>query len=371
MTENNLKINNKKTNKNGNIFLNPNKAREYLKKYSFLKEEDTVKFWKDKRLKNIITGEVFVMNPETLTFEYQQRQKFQKKLFKTQQLQELGQGKIALFLTITLAPSYHRTSKGKINFNFNEELIKKGYEALQKATQKINKRMCDRFKKTSYIRVAEPHDDLTPHFHILYWIEEENYDELEKIITKEIKRNIKNNEGLGYRFDIKKVIEEENSNVTAYIMKYLFKDLKSNNDSRYHDGYAKYFGFKNIFTSSQVPISTKYYNILKAGTKETKEDLRDLGYLNFGSFCLKNVQIEQKTKKVENSFLKSGRKISKKKETPNIIKNEVKNPKYLIENVIQKIINEENIKIIDDFILFDSNKEKIIKNRLFKIEILE
>ena len=361
------------------IYLKASNFKKSLVQYSFMLEKDRKKFAKNTQFKHKKTGTIVGLKEKNQTLEYLQNMKFQEYGFKTQQLQELNQGKMALFVTITLAPRFHSTINKKKNTSFNGDLIVEGYQILQKTFESIRKRVSDEFKKMSYIRVAEPHEDLTPHFHILYWVDEKDFEKLKEIITKEIKRNIKNNEGLGFQFDIEKVIEKENSNVTAYITKYLSKNTKSNNDLRYHDGYYRFFGI-TMFTSSQVPISSKYYRILRHGVKETKEDLRGLNYLNFGSFCLENVQVETTTLEVkalvdniekeeqiiidDNVFclveIQSKEEILSSKKYK--IQNEVKSPKYKIK-VDRKIIYYDDVKkVINSIKMYDENDISISQN---------
>jgi hypothetical protein len=147
-------------------------------------------------------------------------------------IQKQNNGKIGLLLTLVLPIPYHRYVN-EINYSYYSN-TKIGYEVLQKSSEDINIRIADRFKKTPHIRIAEPHYDLALLFHILYWIEEENYDELEKIITKEIKR-IQGLDKLGKQCDIKKIDNEDNTFAMKYMSKKIIDTRHLSDWYKFHD----------------------------------------------------------------------------------------------------------------------------------------
>lgn len=167
-----------------------------------------------------------------------------------------------LFMTLTLPSEYHRcktTKKGRLipNPKFNGMAPK---EAVKVLTKKFARLRQDRaLKELSkeqriYFRVNEPHQDGTPHTHILMFIPEERVQKV-KIAFRRLFDSIGND------------IQDDINNSTAYIMKYINKTLplsKRENLSE-KDKYLNAWYSKNRvvrFNSSRTLAPLNLYRLL-------------------------------------------------------------------------------------------------------------
>lgn len=132
-----------------------------------------------------------------------------------------------IFMTITLPSEYHpkKQKNGKLvdNPKYNGMEAK---EANQELTKRFAKLRHDRsIKELSndnrvYFRVTEPHEDGTPHLHVLMFVPSDSVDKIVMAFER-IFRSRKNERKAN---DIQ-TIETDIKNSTAYIMKYINKVL--------------------------------------------------------------------------------------------------------------------------------------------------
>jgi len=128
-----------------------------------------------------------------------------------------------LFMTLTLPSEFHRkkiTKKGALvkNTKFNGTRIKESVKVLTNMFSKLrHDRSLKELSKEEriYFRVNEPHQDGTPHTHILMFIPGDRIERVKKAYTR-IYDNRAN--------DIQVVTDEINNSV-AYVMKYINKTL--------------------------------------------------------------------------------------------------------------------------------------------------
>lgn len=130
-----------------------------------------------------------------------------------------------LFMTLTLPSKYHRLKMIKSGI-FRDNPKYEGFtpaEAKKELTKMFARLRQDRsLKELSkdervYFRITEPHEDGTPHTHILLLVPEERVGRVEEAYNRLFRQNAKVN-------DIQKVTSKID-NAVAYIMKYINKTL--------------------------------------------------------------------------------------------------------------------------------------------------
>ncbi|SMC29525.1 Bacteriophage replication gene A protein (GPA) [Andreprevotia lacus DSM 23236] len=125
-----------------------------------------------------------------------------------------------LFLTLTAPSKYHAHSR-KYNGASPRET--------QTYLCTVWQRMRARFKKAGLapfgVRVAEPHHDGTPHWHLLLWVPEEQQDDLLRIMREGALAEDGDEPGAKrHRFTVKRIDPRKGSAV-GYIAKYIAKNI--------------------------------------------------------------------------------------------------------------------------------------------------
>lgn len=141
-----------------------------------------------------------------------------------------------LFLTLTTPAKYHNSyKKGGFIGHWNGASPRDAQAYLTNVWAKIRAKLGRKEIRWFGVRVAEPHHDGTPHWHLLIWAKPEQVDAIEEIFTdyavQEDKHELINKEGMldpSARCDIQ-AIDPELGTATGYIAKYISKNI---------DGYA-------------------------------------------------------------------------------------------------------------------------------------
>lgn len=136
-----------------------------------------------------------------------------------------------IFLTITCPSRYHATiQSGHQNPKWDTSSPRQGQRYLCKTWAKAMSALNRRGLRPYGFRVAEPHHDATPHWHVLLFMPPEDRKEITSILREyfiaedraELGRNT------GARFKAKK-LDPKKGSATAYVAKYISKNI---------DGYA-------------------------------------------------------------------------------------------------------------------------------------
>lgn len=125
-----------------------------------------------------------------------------------------------LFITLTAPSKYHATSD-----KWNGCTPKETQAYLVSTWAKIRAEL--KRKEITYfgVRVAEPHHDATPHWHVLVFVMPEKSDQLTAIMNSYAMQIDGDEKGaLEYRFDAK-TIDPSKGSATGYIAKYLSKNI--------------------------------------------------------------------------------------------------------------------------------------------------
>ncbi|EBM1099302.1 replication endonuclease [Salmonella enterica] len=144
-----------------------------------------------------------------------------------------GAGFVCRFYTITAPSKYHaRLHYGPRNHKWNHATPKDTQQYLFTLWQQIRADLARDGIQVFGLRVAEPHHDGTPHWHMLLFVRPEQADALtstlETYATREDRDELNTKEGIKPRFEVKN-IDEEAGGAVAYIAKYISKNI---------DGYA-------------------------------------------------------------------------------------------------------------------------------------
>ncbi|WP_409309013.1 replication endonuclease [Pectobacterium sp. B1J-3] len=136
-----------------------------------------------------------------------------------------------VFLTITCPSRYHATiQSGHQNPKWDTSSPRQGQRYLCKTWAKAMSKLNRRGLRPYGFRVAEPHHDATPHWHVLLFMPPEDRKEITEILREyfiavdraELGRNT------GARFKAKR-LDPRKGSATAYVAKYISKNI---------DGYA-------------------------------------------------------------------------------------------------------------------------------------
>ncbi|HFW4795751.1 TPA: replication endonuclease [Salmonella enterica subsp. diarizonae serovar 60-67:z35:-] len=139
----------------------------------------------------------------------------------------------ALFFTITSPGKYHsRLHYGPRNHKWNQSSPKQTQDYLNTIWKRIRADLARDEIQVFGLRVAEPHHDGTPHWHMMLFVRPEQADALTNTLREyaisEDPEELNTSEGIKPRFDVKD-IDEEKGDAVAYIAKYISKNI---------DGYA-------------------------------------------------------------------------------------------------------------------------------------
>ncbi|WP_123377610.1 replication endonuclease [Aliarcobacter butzleri] len=251
---------------------------------------------------------------------------------------------VGIYLTLTTPSKFHKYSQTtqKANPNFdNTTSINQAYKMLNNSFREIYKnfRINRKFEKVEYSKVIEPHQNLTPHLHSVLFVKKIYVENMKNHIQNIIKKNELGQEKL-------EVVINDTSRCFSYLLKYLQKTTRVQNESDYHffNGWKKANKIR-IFTSSASILNKEIYRKINNVTKLSK-DLKDKNPLKN---VLENCYIKTKQTNYEINedydFVEVG--------TKKTIKGN-KNGRYLVN------IKKERIK-----------KENFIGNNFFNVLNLE
>lgn len=158
-------------------------------------------------------------------------------MVRTRGCEDIGNslGLQGLFLTLTTPAAYHNSyKKGGFIDHWNGSNPKQAQDYLNKVWQRIRAKLGREEIRWYGVRVAEPHHDGTPHWHLLIWVKPEDVDAVKEIFidyaTKKDRHELMKSGRFDYsaRCDVQE-IDPELGTATGYIAKYISKNI---------DGYA-------------------------------------------------------------------------------------------------------------------------------------
>lgn len=238
---------------------------------------------------------------------------------------------VAIYLTLTTPSKFHKYSKTtrQVNPNFDKNTtINEAYRMLNDSFREIYKdfKVNRKFEKVEYSKVIEPHENFTPHLHSIIFVKKIYIENMKNHIQNIIKKNDLGQEKL-------EVVINDTSRCFSYLLKYLQKTTRVQNESDYHffNGWKKANKIR-IFTSSASLLNKEIYRKINNVTKLSK-DLKDKNPLKN---VLENCYIKTKQTNFEINedydFVEVG--------TKKTIKGN-KNGRYLV-NIKKERIKKEN-----------------------------
>lgn len=135
----------------------------------------------------------------------------------------------ALFFTLTCPSKYHAVlnKSGDFNPKYNRSTPRDAQEYLNGVWARIRAEWQRQGVRTFGFRIAEPHHDGTPHWHLLLFVPRPKRKKLVEIFRKhataEDKEEIKGRENV--RFDVKYLHDNDGGSVVGYIIKYIGKNI--------------------------------------------------------------------------------------------------------------------------------------------------
>ncbi|EHK9608905.1 replication endonuclease [Vibrio parahaemolyticus] len=137
-----------------------------------------------------------------------------------------------LFLTLTTPAKYHNSyKKGGFIGHWNGASPREAQTYLNNVWQRIRAKLGRKDIRWFGVRVAEPHHDGTPHWHLLIWVKPEDKELVTEIFvdyaTKEDKHELFDKQGKfdhSARCDVGE-IDPEKGTATGYIAKYISKNI--------------------------------------------------------------------------------------------------------------------------------------------------
>ncbi|WP_152633232.1 replication endonuclease [Aliarcobacter butzleri] len=290
---------------------------------------------------------------------------------------------VAIYLTLTTPSKFHKYSQitQKANPNFdNTTSINQAYRMLNDSFREIYKdfKVNRKFEKVEYSKVIEPHQNFTPHLHSIIFVKKIYIENMKNHIQNIIKKNDLGQEKL-------EVVINDTSRCFSYLLKYLQKTTRVQNESDYHffNGWKKANKIR-IFTSSASLLNKEIYRKINNVTKLSK-DLKDKNPLKN---VLENCYIKTKQTNFEINedydYIELGTKKTTKgnkngRYLVNIKKERIKKENFIGNNFFN-ILNMENKGFKKENILkgslWDFNRflyvfEDIEKVKLNRKELLE
>jgi len=148
-------------------------------------------------------------------------------------------GYSALFLTMTTPSKYHRSfaKSGDANPNWNGATPLDAQDYLNRTFQRIRASL-SRDKITPFgFRIAEPHHDGTPHWHLLLFIPTEQQQALVETFEQYCLEEDGDEHGAKQRRFKVEYIDPEKGSATGYVVKYVSKNIDGKGID--HDSYGK------------------------------------------------------------------------------------------------------------------------------------
>ena len=138
-----------------------------------------------------------------------------------------SKGHISLFITLTCPSKYHRaySTSGDPTKNWNGSSARDAQEYLKTTFSRIRSELNRQGIRPYGFRVAEPHHDGTPHWHLLLFIKGSDEQSLKDIFTHYAFEEEGDEEGADkHRITIVK-IDPNKGSATGYIAKYISKNI--------------------------------------------------------------------------------------------------------------------------------------------------
>ncbi|WP_413729330.1 MULTISPECIES: replication endonuclease [unclassified Shewanella] len=136
-------------------------------------------------------------------------------------------GHQALFITLTCPSKYHRSlsKSGSKNPNWNGATPLDGQQYLRRTFERVRAALGNQGIGIFGFRVAEPHHDGTPHWHLLLFVEPEQAQALLKIFHRYAFEEDGNEPGAAkHRLKVEE-IDPNKGSATGYIAKYISKNI--------------------------------------------------------------------------------------------------------------------------------------------------
>ena len=135
-------------------------------------------------------------------------------------------GHRGLFLTITTPSRFHRVNHaGLTNKKWTGATPRDGQDYLCNVWARIRAAWADKGIRAYGFRVAEPHHDGTPHWHILLFVQDDQTRDLLAIAARYALKDSPNETGAKkHRFTVKRIDPAQGS-ATGYIAKYIAKNI--------------------------------------------------------------------------------------------------------------------------------------------------
>lgn len=136
-------------------------------------------------------------------------------------------GLVGMFYTLTAPSKYHSTHvhSGKRNDKYQHASPRQTQKYLCKVWSRVRAKWSREGIRTFGFRVAEPHHDETPHWHLLLFLRPEEVEYATDIFREHAMKEDGNEKGASeHRFTVKP-IDEEFGSATGYIAKYISKNI--------------------------------------------------------------------------------------------------------------------------------------------------
>lgn len=136
-----------------------------------------------------------------------------------------SQEHVGCFYTITCPSKMHAKSKGKPNKKYNGTTPRQAQAYLAKLWSQIRAKLDRGDLKIYGFRVAEPHQDGTPHWHLLLFMRPEHQDQITAILREYAMREDGDEDGAEeHRFE-SIPIDKSQGTATGYLAKYVSKNI--------------------------------------------------------------------------------------------------------------------------------------------------
>ncbi|MBJ9856891.1 replication endonuclease [Citrobacter freundii] len=136
-------------------------------------------------------------------------------------------GLVGMFYTLTAPSRYHSThvKSGRRNDKYRDVSPRQTQKYLCKVWSRVRAKWGREGIRTFGFRVAEPHHDSTPHWHLLLFLRPEEVDYATAIFRKHAMKEDGNEKGASeHRFTVTP-IDEQFGSATGYIAKYISKNI--------------------------------------------------------------------------------------------------------------------------------------------------
>ena len=227
---------------------------------SNLWESGVYKFRNNLEPQNNSTLDIRLTEKENgLYLKNQDNRKIQQILSKIRYLEYVNKDKTALFLTITAPSRFHYYTKSRKNnkhyknkkciYDDYEDSITQRYKIIRKIQRRFYFNLNNEKVEKDFFLMFEPHKSLTPHLHMLLWVDKKDIESVKKSFDLVVNQ-----------YQLKQVDFEEihTAKASSYITKYLVKTLnESETDNALMRLYKSYFHKFRIFSSSNFRHSTQ------------------------------------------------------------------------------------------------------------------